>query len=102
MRLDDTEWAVLMAVAKLGVVKGDMLAIAHEAKLSLARTMDVRDYLVRQGYLVETQRRYTLTEEGAHVLLRRLSREKKRSSGPGRERGAGRNWRRWIIFKLWC
>ena len=96
MGLDDTEWAVLMAVAKLGVLKGDMLAIAHEAKLSLARTMDVRDYLV------ETQRRYTLTEEGAHVLLRRLSREKKRSSGPGRERGAGRNWRRWIIFKLWC
>ena len=94
-RLDDREQAVLMAVTKLGLIKGDISAIAHEANLTLARTMEVRDYLIRQGYLVETQRRYRLTEEGTHLLLRELGREKK----PQREmrsvelpdRGPGRN-----------
>jgi len=95
LRLDDNEAAVLMAVAKLGVIKGDILAIAHEANLTLARAMDVRDYLIRQGYLVETERRYRLTEEATQALLRILGREKK----PQREmrsvelpdRGPGRN-----------
>jgi len=79
-RLDDNELAVLVAVAKLGMVKGDMLNLAHEANLTLARTMDVRDYLIRMGYLVETQRRYRITEEGERALVRNLGRRKKREA----------------------
>ena len=80
LKLDDTELAVLEAVAKLGVVKGDLLSIAREAKLSVARTIDVRDYLIREGYLVEIDRRYRVTEEGAQALLQKLGREVKKES----------------------
>lgn len=81
-RLDDTEIAVLRAVIKLGIVKGDLLSIAREAKLTVARTIDVRNYLMREGYLMEIDRRYKITEEGARVLARQgidITKEKRES-----------------------
>lgn len=67
--LDSTELAVLNAVSKLGV-EAHLLEVAREARISVALTLDVRDYLMRQGYLVEIDRRYMLTDEGTKALYR--------------------------------
>lgn len=67
-KLDDTELALLKAVAELGVAKGDLLSLARKAKLSVARTIDVRNYLMREGYLMEIDRRYRITDEGIDAL----------------------------------
>ncbi len=69
-RLDDTELAVLEAILKLGAGKGDLISVAQEAKLTVAMTIDVRNYLMREGYLMETARRCQLTEEGVLALRR--------------------------------
>ncbi len=67
--VDSTELAVLKAVTRLGV-KAHLLELAREVGISLALTIDVRDYLMRQGYLVEIDRRYMLTDEGTQALYR--------------------------------
>lgn len=75
-RLDDTEMTVLRTILKLGAVKGDLLAIAQNSKLSVAQTIDVINYLKREGFLTEMDRRYFLSEEGAHAVGRKLMQER--------------------------
>ena len=51
-KLDDNELAVLKAITTLAG-KGSIVKVARQAKLSVTMTIDVRDYLIRKGYLEE-------------------------------------------------
>ena len=75
-KLDDTEMTVMRTILRLGAVKGDLLSIAHDSKLTVARTIDVINYLKREGFLNEIDRRYYLSEEGAYTVGRGISKRK--------------------------
>ena len=71
-KLDDTEMTVMRTILRLGAVKGDLLSIAHDSKRTVAETIDVINYLKREGFLNEIDRRYFLSEEGAYTVGRKI------------------------------
>lgn len=75
-RLDDNEMTVLRTILRLGAVKGDLLSIARDSKRTVAETIDIINYLKREGFLTEIDRRYYLSEEGAHAVGRKLMQER--------------------------
>ena len=78
--LDDNELAVLKAITELQG-EGGIVQIARQAKLSVGVTIDVRDYLIREGYveeiggdyhsrvafLIQSVGGYRITPEGARA-----------------------------------